>query len=561
VNLPFVRKPLPQPVFALAVSAFWILCDNGRFWREILGLYGDAGVSGAVFIIALALLLCFLQALLLLLFPTARSMKWAGVVLTLVAATSAYFISALGAVIDLDMIRNVAQTDTAEARDLISVELLLRVFITGVVPAFLILKLPVAETTWRRRLIQRGVFAAGGIAICSVLVLASSASFADFLREHKVMRSMLSPGSAVWNTTTYVTVELGPEADSSLLPDPGGTPWKVAAPQDAGPRRPLLVVVVVGETARAADFQLGGYSRQTNPELAVRRDIFYFRDASACGTSTAISVPCMFSQAGRVEFKASKAARIPNLLDVLTAGGIEAAWFDNNSGCKKVCSRVPTLSFFGTESPGSRPTDCTGAHCFDDVLDKALGETIESRIRRDGGESLVVLHQIGSHGPAYSERYPADAGEFVPACTTSRLNQCPREEILNAYDNTILYTDHVLASHISRLEAASAHLDSVLIYLSDHGESLGENGIYLHGLPRGMAPAEQTRVPMLLWMSAGFRDTHRVDTGCLERATVLPVSHDNLFHTVMGTLGLRNNSYRAGLDLMSRCQGKSAPVS
>lgn len=561
MNLPFVRKPLSQPVFALAVSAFWILCDNGRFWREIFGLYGDAGASGVIFIIALALLLCFLQALLLLLFPTARSMKWAAAVLTLLAAVSAHFISVLGAVIDLDMIRNVAQTDTAEARDLISAELLLRVFIAGVIPAILILRLPVAEPAWQRRLVQRAVYIAGGMAICSALVFACSASFADFLREHKVMRSMLSPGSAVWNATTYAAVELGPEADTSLLPDPGGTPWKVAMSKDTGAQRPLLVVVVVGETARAADFQLGGYPRPTNPELAARRDIFYFRDASACGTSTAISVPCMFSQGGRVEFKPNQAARIPNLLDVVVAGGVEAQWIDNNSGCKKVCSRVPTQSFFGTESDGSRPADCAGAHCFDDVLDSSLGAAIENRIQRHGGESLVVLHQIGSHGPAYSERYPAADGQFAPACTTSRLNQCARDQLINAYDNTILYTDHILASHIARLEAASGQLDSVLIYLSDHGESLGENGIYLHGLPRGIAPAEQTQVPMLLWMSDGFRATHRVDAGCLERATQLAVSHDNLFHTVLGSLGLRNKSYRAGLDLLTHCQGKTAPVS
>jgi len=219
------RYVLSQPAFAIGISAFWILCHNGRFWQEVLGLYGGAGASGAFFILALAVLLCFLQAQVLLLFPTARSMKWAAAVLTVVAAASAHFISVLGVVISQDMIRNVAQTDTAEVRDLISAGLMLRVFITGVVPAALILKLPVAEPAWRRRLVQRAGLAAGGVAICGTLIFASSSGFADFLREHKVLRSMLSPGSAVWNGMAYGIGELGTDADSSRLPDPGGTPW------------------------------------------------------------------------------------------------------------------------------------------------------------------------------------------------------------------------------------------------------------------------------------------------------------------------------------------------
>ncbi len=413
-----------------------------------------------------------------------------------------------------------------------------------------------------RQLTRRGAFIGIGLATSLALALASSASFAVFLREHKPLRSMISPVSMVWSTGTYLGGQLRAGSSQTMLPDPGGPAWRVAGAMPVGNRKPTLVVMVVGETARAANFQLGGYERETNPQLAARRDLFYFSDASACGTSTAISVPCMFSQSGRGEYSAAQASRIPNMLDVLASMAVDVTWLDNNSGCKGVCARVPTMNLGagrqGQEIPAV-PASCKDEPCFDSVLGEAFAAQLANG-SRSRADQLFVIHQNGSHGPAYAERYPYSDEHFRPACHSNRLDACSHEEVLNAYDNSIRYTDRMLAELITQLEARQDEFNSVLIYASDHGESLGEQGLYLHGMPYAFAPDEQKKVPMLMWVSPGLREAHGLDDGCLATQAHTAVSHDNLFHTILGAFGVRNKRYQSGLDLISSCTGSRDDV-
>ena len=242
----------------------------------------------------------------------------------------------------------------------------------------------------------------------------------------------------------------------------------------AAGRRPALVVLVVGETARAANFSLGGYPRETNPRLA-ELPIVYFDDVSACGTTTAVSVPCMFSPYGRKAYSDAKAKSHESLLDVLQRTGVSVLWRDNNSGCKGACERVPQHEGRALRHPDF----CAGDACFDEVLLEGLPAWIDAL----AGDGLVVLHQQGSHGPAYHERSPAAFKRFTPECADAAVESCSRESIVNAYDNTILYTDFVLSRLIALLEREAERFDVAMLYVSDHGESLGENGLYLHGLP------------------------------------------------------------------------------
>ena len=287
-----------------------------------------------------------------------------------------------------------------------------------------------------------------------------------------------------------------------------------------------MVFLVVGETARAANFQLGGYARETNPRLSAASDLVYFDAASSCGTSTSVSVPCIFSHLGRERFD-NGGSRYLNLLDMLAQAGVDVEWRDNNAGCKGVCARVPFVEYAKSASPL-----CRNGYCFDEVLMSGLARRLDA-VRRD---SLIVFHQIGSHGPAYSERYPAGFERFRPVCLTSELEHCSREEVVNAYDNTILYTDHILAEQIELLRSLSDRFDTLLMYVSDHGESLGEQRIYLHGMPYSFAPEVQTHVPLLIWTSAGFRQRTGLSESCLQAKARQAVSHDNVFHTVMGIL-------------------------
>ncbi|MCX7962802.1 MAG: sulfatase-like hydrolase/transferase, partial [Burkholderiales bacterium] len=328
------------------------------------------------------------------------------------------------------------------------------------------------------------------------------------------------------------------------------------APLPRGARPPLLALVV-GETARADHFSLNGYARNTNPALA-RLPVVSFSDVTACATSTAASLPCMFSPLGRDAF-ARREREHENLLDLAQRAGLAVLWVDNQAGCKGVCDRVPHAST-REPAPGAGPV---AAHlCADgECLDEALLEGLQARLaalapeRRARGV-LLVLHQIGSHGPAYFRRSPADAKPFQPECATNALARCDTAAIVNAYDNSIVYTDRVLARTIAWLERQSEDYDPMLLYVSDHGESLGEGNVFLHGLPLAIAPREQTHVPMILWLAPRAASARAVDLDCLRERRATPLSHDHLFHTVAGLLGLDTAAYRPALDAVAPCRAR-----
>lgn len=257
-------------------------------------------------------------------------------------------------------------------------------------------------------------------------------------------------------------------------------------------------------------------------------------------------MPCIFSHLPREQFKVDEADRYTNLLDTLTSAGLDVEWRDNNAGCKGVCARVTTVDYSSAKDPGL----CNKSDCYDDVMLTDLPQKLRN-ITRD---TVIVFHQIGSHGPAYHERYPADFAPFKPACDSNKLQQCSPQQIVNAYDNTIAYTDHFLGRQIEMLRSAADRVDGMLIYASDHGESLGENGIYLHGMPYSFAPAVQKEVPMLMWVSDGYAERTQLRAPCLQEEARLPVSHDNLYHTVLGAAEVRNQVYDGRLDLLTGCR-------
>ena len=236
-------------------------------------------------------------------------------------------------------------------------------------------------------------------------------------------------------------------------------------------------------------------ARDTNPELS-RLPIDYFRNVHSCGTDTAVSVPCMFSNLGRGDYKESGAAASENVLDILSHAGYRVTWYDNNTGSRDVAKRLDERDEYDSQDPRF----CGKAGCYDEILvDNLRGE-----LGAKADDRVIVLHTKGSHGPAYYQRYPEAFARFQPACATNELQMCSRQQIINAYDNTILYADHIVASAIRALQADGA-VDSALLYISDHGESTGEGGLYLHGAPYLIAPESQTHIPMLLWLSDGFR--------------------------------------------------------
>jgi lipid A ethanolaminephosphotransferase len=540
------RSPL-----ALALgSALWIaLLPNAPLWRALAALPEVAGIRGALFMLAFGGAIAALTTALLALFAWPRVIKWAAGLALVAAALGAHFMSSYGVVIDPTMMTNVLQTDSHEVRDLVDARLLLSLLFLAGLPLVVLWRVPLRRRPFASQAWRNLAAVVGALALTLALLLAVFADLSATMRNHRSLRYLINPLNSFYALAFLAHDSAG---------KPGG-PMQVVAPdaqlvaRPAGAKPPLLMLVV-GETARADHFALNGYARATNPELS-RRDVASFRDVTSCGTNTAASLPCMFSDLGREKF--SDAAPRENLLDVAERAGLAVLWIDNQAGCKGVCARVPS-AFARDPAPGAPPLPdglCSGGECYDDALLEGLDARLAAlpEARRSRGV-LLVLHMMGSHGPAYWLRSPPDRKPFTPECRSSALQQCERESIINAYDNSIAYTDHVLDRAIDWLGRQSARYDPALLYVSDHGESLGENNLYLHGLPWSFAPREQKHVPLVVWLGPRAEVDRDVASACLKARRDEPLSHDNLFATVLGYLGVATQAYRPALDILAPCR-------
>ncbi len=247
---------------------------------------------------------------------------------------------------------------------------------------------------------------------------------------------------------------------------------------------------MVGETARADHFGINGYTKQTTP-LLQKTNIINYTDAYSCGTLTKISVPCMFYIGNYDEFDVNRAKYQANLIDVITKAGTDVTWIENNSSCKNVCDRIKnkTIEIITDQ---------------ENTYDVSMFKWIDAILKNNQNPRiLIVLHTMGSHGPSYYKRYPEEFEQFKPSCKSNSPQECSKEELINAYDNTIVYTDYFLHQLIERLKKQNKK--SFLLYASDHGESLGERSLYLHGVPVKIAPKEQIHIPWILWFSEQYK--------------------------------------------------------
>ncbi len=543
------RLHFASPVwYALLVSAMYLALLNGRFWREAVALSRGGSIPDLLFLPALFLLLLLGFSLALLLIPGRRLMHVASGILFPLGAMAAYTADSYGLAVDADMVRSLAHATRGEAGALLGPRLLLYALLLGVLPLFVVGSSRMTPLPLRQHLRHRLLFCAAALALAALLTGAFAARFTLLLRSHAPY--LLVPAAALQGTARYIASDLaswrpGRQAAQDAPADP---PQRLPSPPGS---RPLVVFLVVGETARHASFQLGGYERPTNPLLSAIPGVHYFSNATSCGTTTAVSLPCMFSPLGRDRFTVAGARALPNALEQLAAAGVRVAWRANNAGSAGISARLPTVTVPATQ-PASHadPALCDATAC----LDEAMLAGLEQALLQVEHDSLFGFHQMGSHGPDYYRRYPAAAQQFSPACQRQELADCSLEEIRNAYDNTIVYTDRFLAAQIALLESRSDRFDSALLYVSDHGESLGEQGVFLHGAPYAAAPQEQKRIPLLLWMSDGYQRRIGMDGRCLASQLGRPLSHDNLYHTLLGMMATRDRHYQTGLDLLAGCR-------
>jgi lipid A ethanolaminephosphotransferase len=526
----------------LLLFAAWIATTQNRLlWSEVMkSLPGPLGLQSWGILVAVTLVLFSAVVLTGALFSHRRMLRAALILLLFVAAGSSYFMDRFHVVIDQTMIVNSVQTDRREAAELIGLPLVLHLLAYALLPALFIARVPLRRAGLLRETAGRIGLVALLLSLTATSVFAQYRSVSSWARNNADMRMYPNPSYPIYSAIKYARSHWG--GDRHKAPMIVGTDARRGV--HAG-RRPQVIVLVIGETARAANFQLHGYARATNPQLSAMKDLIYFRDVRSCGTSTAISVPCMFFDGGHRDFSKEAAAARENLLDLVQRAGVPVLWRNNNSGCKEVCNRVPTEDL----SSAADAQLCGPDGCFDEILLRGLSEKIAG-----DGDQLIVLHSKGSHGPSYYKRVPDEFRRFQPACSNDDLQQCTPQEIVNAYDNTILYTDHFLAGLIGLLKARQDDVDSAVIYLSDHGESLGESGLYLHGMPYGLAPDTQTQVPMMAWFSPGALRAQGMAQDCVQRLRAEPLSHDNLYSSVLGLLDIQTSLYRPELDIFQACR-------
>lgn len=527
--LPF-KQSSNQMRGILLVTVFIMLTGNLALFSRILEIYPPT-LSNLPFLLSLAAFFTVLTAIFFLSICYGKATRWVLAIFLVIVALAAYYMDHYKVIVDIVMIDNIIHTDSKELAGVLSLGLLFRALFFGIIPAWLVIKyFPKSEN---KRSEFKSRLPVLGILVLSIvlLVVPFTASYASFWREHKITRFYANPTYSIYSVIKYITQQLSIAKVGPLH----------AIAQDAvfvGPNtKAELMILVVGETARADRFSLNGYHRETNPLLA-KQEVISLSNVSSCGTSTGVSVPCMFSALPRAKYDKEKALNQENALDVLADNGVEILWRDNNSDSKGVATRMKYEDF---KSPTLNP-ECAG-ECRDIGMLSGLDKYIQSR---KGKDILIVLHQMGNHGPEYYRRYPKEFERFKPMCMTGELRDCSQEEIDNSYDNAILYTDYFLSETINFLKKYDGDYATAMLYVSDHGESLGEHGFYLHAAPYMIAPKEQTHVPAIVWMGKHF--DYKLDQ--LMPYKDYPLSHDDVFCTLLVAFELNSKTCEAKKDVL-----------
>jgi lipid A ethanolaminephosphotransferase len=507
------------------------LLGNITFYSNILNTY-PVNPENIIFLLSLVFVLGGATVFILSLVCYRYTVKPVLILVLLVSSMAAYFMDTYSIIIDDAMINNILHTDTAEALDLISVRQFFYLLIIGVLPSIYIYRSKISVTPFKTAALSHLKLTGLSLLMVLSIILLLSDFYSSFFREHKELRYYANPGFYLYSAIKYASNTV--DTETRTLQTIG---MDAVIPESDLDRE--LIVLVVGETARADHFSLNAYAKKTNPYLE-QEDIISFRNFWSCGTSTAVSVPCMFSILGRSDFDDEDARSTENVLDILQRTGVNVLWLDNNSDSKGVADRVPYENY---KSPDKNPV--CDIECRDEGMLKNLQSYIDSHPQ---GDILIVLHQMGTHGPAYYKRYPDQFRKFTPTCETNQLEECTEEEINNTYDNAILYTDYFLYKVIKLLKSNGDYFETAMVYMSDHGESLGEKNLYLHGLPYLIAPDVQKKVPVIMWF--GQLMLHEVNLDSLRQKIDQEYSHDNLFHTLLGLMEAETSVYNKSLDLI-----------
>lgn len=502
----FLRKPMRLSTFAAIISIFTLLAYHYPFFRYVTGNV-EGGFNSVFITLSLILLMLALNffACYLVLF-LGRIVGKAIIAFTFIAdAVSLYFINTYDAFITNKMMGNVFNTRYSEASGFFSLSLIWYVLLLGIIPCIYIFMQRVDYGKWRRFFASMGLSL--GFSILIALINISNWTWID--RNATKLGSIVLPWSYTVNTIRWWNGERERNRKEILLPDA----------HIVNPGKDVCILII-GESARRANFSLYGYERPTNPLL--EKDSVTALIAESAATYTTAGVKAI------LDHKPTKKLYeiLPNYL---YRNGTDVIWRTTNWGQPPLhIKKYADADALGKIYPDANPR-------YDGILLEGLRDSI---INSPSEKILIVLHTSTSHGPTYNLKYPAEFEKFKPVCTTVEMSKADPGELMNAYDNTILYTDWLVHKAIETVDSIPGRRGAV-IYVSDHGESLGEGNLYMHGVPMSVAPKVQTEIPFIVWANDS---TIRVDAS-------KEASQYNVFHSVLGFLGIDSPVYNPSLDL------------
>ena len=525
------------PLFISLLSLYYALVLNFPLLTHFYDLAVD---SGTLFAISAGFLLVFAFAIIFTLISIPYFFKPFIICLTLASSLAFYASLKYNIMFDSTMVENIFETNTGEAFSYLNLNACIYFILTGIIPSLFIYFLNITPVSkWSKAILQRLIIIC--VALSGIVFIAASfyKNYASVGRNHTYLNKMINP-AYFFNSIKYLNKKYFTEKLDYLVIG------KDAHLTPVINKKPTLMIFVLGETARAQNSTYNGYSRNTTP-YTENLGLISFQDVASCGTATAVSVPCMFSNMNRENYKKNRANTQDDVLDLLTYAGVDVIWKDHDGGAKGVDKHIKSVIIPNQDDPEL----CKNRDCYDEILLKGLDEYIESNDK----DKLIALHLIGSHGPTYWLRYPPEMEKFTPSCDRSDIDQCTDQELTNVYDNTLVYTDYFLSQSIELLKKYQQKYNVALMYISDHGESLGESGFYLHGSPYILAPIYQRRVPWLLWMPDQYAQAKNINRECLrEEAQKGGFSHDNLFHTLLGFYGVETTAKDLKMDLIANCK-------
>ncbi len=503
-----LKSNLKLTHFVLLISLLNFLFFHLPFYSFVFKSVDYKSLNGIVIIASLIILMLVANAFAfyLVFFLSRYVGKFLLVLFFIINAGAVYFINTYSVIIDESMIGNVLNTDYQEAGSFFSIKLILYIVLLGVIPAIYIIKVKLIKETFKRFLITASL----ALLFMLVMVFVNASNWLWIDKHSKVLGGLAMPWSYTVNISLFYIHRHQKNEKEILLPN--------AVIKDS---TKSVVVLVIGESARSQNFSLYGYDKNTNPLLSKIPGVVHY-NATSCGTYTTAGVKCILEPT-----HSDKLYEI--LPNYLYRNNVEVIWRTTNWG-------QPPLHIKNFQDKDSLRANCKGEDCdYDEVLLTGLKEQILASTKN---KILIVLHTSTSHGPTYSKKYSPQFETFKPVCNSVELGKCSHTELINAYDNTIVYTDYVLSKVIDDLKQLKQY-NSAMIFVSDHGESLGEKNLYMHGLPLSIAPKEQYDIPFIVWVSDGSKQL-KPETS---------VTQNFVFHSVLNFLNIQSPVYNEKMNI------------